>query len=122
MDKTEFSASNCIPENMLNIICILERDEKHHSYKIIRSRSIFTLIAKFPAENAESMPRNNASVQQAATHQDKKQNSSEDKLRNLKRKRGKKKLFLAYFWSELCKSNRKAMNRNRSNHKGKSRS
>ena len=82
MDKTEFSASNFISENLLNIICILERDEKHHSYKIIRSRSVFTLIAKFSAENAESMPLNNASVQQAASHQDKKQNSSKDKLRN----------------------------------------
>ena len=89
MEKTEFSASNFIPENLLNIIYILERDEKHHSYKIIRSRNNFTLIAKFPAENAESTSLNNASVQQAASHRDKKQNSSEDKLRNSKRKRGK---------------------------------
>ena len=35
MDK-EFTASNFIPEKLLDITCILERDEKHHSYKIIR--------------------------------------------------------------------------------------
>ena len=39
MDK-EFTASNFIPEKLLDIICILERDEKHHSYKIIRNKNI----------------------------------------------------------------------------------
>ena len=35
MDKKEFTTSNFIQEKLelLNIICILERDEKHHSYK-----------------------------------------------------------------------------------------
>ena len=35
MDKKEFTASNFIPEKPLDIICILERDEKPHSFKII---------------------------------------------------------------------------------------
>ena len=55
-----------------------ERDEKHHSYKIIRNWSGFSLVAKFRAKNAESTPlKNSASVQQPASHQDKKQLSSE---------------------------------------------
>ena len=49
------------------------------------------MIAKFGAKNVESTPfKNNASVQQTASHQDKKQLSSEDKLRNKRRKRGRK--------------------------------
>ena len=35
MDEKEFTASNFIPKDLLEIICILERGEKHHSYKII---------------------------------------------------------------------------------------
>ena len=54
----------------INIIYILERDERHHSYKIIRNRNNFSLIAKVPATHAESTPlKNNASVQQPASHQ-----------------------------------------------------
>ena len=49
------------------------------------------MIAKFPARNGEPTPlKKNASVQQTASHQDKKQVSSEDKLSSRKRKRGKK--------------------------------
>ena len=53
----------------------------------------FSLIAKFCAKRAESMPvNNNTSVHETATsHQDKKQVSSEDKLPKRKRKRGEKK-------------------------------
>ena len=32
MDQKESSAANCIPKNLLDIIFILERDGKHHSY------------------------------------------------------------------------------------------
>ena len=61
MDK-EFTASNFIPEK-LDIICIPERDEKHHSYKIIRNKNNFSLIVKFGAKNAETTPlKNNASA------------------------------------------------------------
>ena len=54
MDKKEFTASNFIPEKLLDIICILERDEKHHSYKIIWNKNNFSLIAYFGAKNAET--------------------------------------------------------------------
>ena len=48
---------------------------KEHSYKIIRNRNYFSIVAKFHTKNAASMPlKNNASVRQ----QDKKQLSSED--------------------------------------------
>ena len=91
MDK-EFTASNFIPEKLLDIICILERDEKHHSYKIIRNKNNFSLIVKFGAKNAETTPlKNNASAKRTGHYQDKKQVSSEDKLCKSKRKRGKKK-------------------------------
>ena len=91
MDK-EFTASNFIPEKLRDIICILERDEKHHSYKIIRNKNNFSLIVKFGAKNAETTPlKNNASAKRTARYQDKKQVSSEDKLCKSKRKRGKKK-------------------------------
>ena len=36
MDKTEVTASNFMPRDLLEIVCILERGEKCHSYKIIR--------------------------------------------------------------------------------------
>ena len=48
MDKTEFTASNFMPRDLLEIICILERGEKCHSYKIIRKRNYFTLSLNFP--------------------------------------------------------------------------
>ena len=44
MDEKEFTASNFIPKDLLKIICILERGEKHHSYKIIHNRNHFTVI------------------------------------------------------------------------------
>ena len=91
MDKKEPTASNVIPERLLDMICILERDEKHHSYKIIRNKKTFSHIAKFGAKNEETTPlKNSASAQSTARHQDKKQVSSEDKLCKSKRKRGKK--------------------------------
>ena len=49
------------------------------------------MIAKFPARCGEPTPlKKNASVQQTASHQEKKRVSSEDKLSSRKRKRGKK--------------------------------
>ena len=38
--------------SLLDIICILKRDEKHHSYKIIGIGMLFSLIAKFRAKRA----------------------------------------------------------------------
>ena len=68
MDQKKSSAAIFIPKDLLDIICILERDGKHH---IIRNRNSFSLIAKFRAKNAESTPlKNNASVQQTASHQE----------------------------------------------------
>ena len=91
MEEQESSAPNFIPKDLLDIICILERDKRHHSYKIVRNRTGFSLIVKFGAKNVESTPlKNNASVQQTASHQDKKQLSSENKLRNKRRKRGRR--------------------------------
>ena len=90
MDKKEFTASNFTPERLLDIICILESEEKHHSYKIIRNKKTFSLIAKFGAKNEETMSiKNYASAQKTAPYQDKKQVSSEDKLCKPQR-RGKK--------------------------------
>ena len=92
MEEQESSAPNFIPKDLLDIICILERDERHHSYKIVRNRTGFSLIAKFGANNVETTPlKNNASAKTTARYQDKKQVSSEDKLCKSKRKRGKKK-------------------------------
>ena len=51
MDEKEFTASDFIPKDLLEIICILERGKKHHSYKIMRrhkDRNHFSFIAKFP--------------------------------------------------------------------------
>ena len=45
-----------MPKDLIDFICILERDEKCHSYKIIRKRKYFTLVTKFPAKNGESTP------------------------------------------------------------------
>ena len=50
-DKKEGSSTNIMPVDLLEIICILERGEKHISYKIIRKRNYFSLITKFPAKN-----------------------------------------------------------------------
>ena len=43
-----------MPDDLLEIICILERGEKHNSYKIIRKKNYFSLITKIPAKNGES--------------------------------------------------------------------
>ena len=97
MDETECTASNFMPKDLIEIICILERDEKGHSYKIIRNRKYFTLVTKFPAKNGESTPlKNYASGRQTASHQDKKEVSSEEKSlnRKAKLKRNKSSTFL----------------------------
>ena len=41
MDKKEGSSTNFMPDDLLEIICILERGEKHNLYKIIRKRNYF---------------------------------------------------------------------------------
>ena len=62
MDETEFTASNFMPRDLLEIIYILERCEKCHLYKIIQKGNHFTFVTKFPAKNGESAPlKNNAS-------------------------------------------------------------
>ena len=92
MDETECTAANFMPKDLIEIICILERDEKCHSYKIIRKRKYFTLLTKFPAKNGESTPlKNYASGRQTASHQDKKEVSSEEKPLSRKPKRKKNK-------------------------------
>ena len=74
-------------DDLLEIICILKRGEKHNVYKIIRKRNYFSLITKFPAKNGESTPlKNCSSARRTATHQEKREFSSEDKLRNKRRK------------------------------------
>ena len=106
MDETEFTSHNFMPRDLLEIICILERGGKCHSYKIIRKRNYFTLVTKFPAKNGESTPlKNNAYGRQTASHQDKKEVSSEEKLSNRKRKRRKNK-------SSTCASNKHADKKN----------
>ena len=85
MDDTEFTASNFMPRDLIEIICILERGKKCHWYKIIRKRNYSTLVTKFLTKNGEWTPlKNNASGQQTASHQDKKEVSSEEKLPNEK--------------------------------------
>ena len=59
MDKKEGSFTNFMPDDFLEMICILERREKHNSYKIIRKRNYFSLITKFPAKNGELSPLKN---------------------------------------------------------------
>ena len=55
MDKKEGCSTNFMPDDLLEIICILERGKKHYSYKIIRKRNYFSLITK-PAKNEKSRP------------------------------------------------------------------
>ena len=87
MDKKEGSTTKFMPDDLLEIICILERGEKHNSYKIIRKRNYFSLITKFPAKNGESTPlKNCASARGTATHQEKREFSPYDKLPNKRRK------------------------------------
>ena len=96
MDETECTASNFTPKDLIEIICILERDEKSHSYKIIRKRKYFTLVTKFPVKNGESTPlKNYASGRQTASHQDKTEVSSEEKpLKSRSVERTNPQLFL----------------------------
>ena len=83
MDQKESSPANFIPKDLLDIICILERDENHHSYKIIRIRYGFFTDRQISRQECRIHPiEENTSVQQPASHQDKNQLSSEDKLRN----------------------------------------
>ena len=92
MDKKEGSSTNFMPDDLLEVICILERGKKHKSYKIIRKRNYFSLITKFPAKNGESTPlKNCASARGTATHQDQREFSSDDKLPNKRRKRRRNK-------------------------------
>ena len=92
MDKKEGSSTNFMPDDLLEVICILERGKKHYSYKIIRKRKYFSLITKFPAKNGESTPlKNCASARGTATHQDQREFSSDDKLPNKRRKRRRNK-------------------------------
>ena len=75
------TASNCMQKDLTEIICILERGEKCHSYIIIGKRIYVTLVTKFPAKNGESTPlKNTASGRQTTSHQDKKEVSFEEKL------------------------------------------
>ena len=92
MDKKEGSSTNLMPDDLLEIICILERGEKHKSYKIIRKRNNFSLTTKFPAKNGEKTPsKNYASARGTATHQEKRDFSSDYKLRNKRKKRRRNK-------------------------------
>ena len=92
MDKKEGSSTNFMPDDLLEIICILERGEKHNPYKIIRKRNYFSLVTKFPAKNGEStLLKNSASARGTATHQDKREFSSDDKLPNKRQKRRRNK-------------------------------
>ena len=82
MDKKEGSSTKFVPENLLEIICILERGEKHNLYKIIRKRNCFSLITKFSAKNGKSSPlKNCASARGTAA-----EFSSDDKLPHKRRK------------------------------------
>ena len=95
MDKKEDSSTNFMPDDLLETICILERGEKHNSYKIICKRNYFSLITKFPAKNGESTPlKNCASARGTATHQEKREFSSNDKRPNKRRKRRKTNLHM----------------------------
>ena len=92
MDKKEGSSTNFMPDDLLEVICILERGKKHNSYKIIRKRNYFYLITKFPTKNGESTPlKNCASARGTATHQDQREFSSDDKVPNKRRKRRRNK-------------------------------
>ena len=47
MDEMEFKASNFMPKDLIEIICILMRGEKCHSYKIIPKRSYSVVSLSF---------------------------------------------------------------------------
>ena len=69
MDETQCTSANFMPKDLIEIICILERDEKCHSYKIIRKRKYLTLVTKFPANNRESTPLKNYASGRQTTSQ-----------------------------------------------------
>ena len=48
MDKKEGSSNYFMPDDLLEIICILERGEKHNRYKIIHKRNFFFSLPNFP--------------------------------------------------------------------------
>ena len=92
MDKKGGSSTNFMPDDLLEIICILERGEKHNLYIIIRKRNYFSLITKFPAKNGESTPlKNCTSARGTATYQEKREFSSDNKLPNKRRNRRRNK-------------------------------
>ena len=92
MGKKEGSSTIFMPDDVLEIICILERVEKHNSYKIICERNYLSLITKFPAKKGEStLLKNCASARRTATHQEKREFSSNDKLPNKRRPRRRNK-------------------------------
>ena len=70
-----------MPDDLIEIICILEKLKKHNSYKI---RNYFSLITKFPAKSRDS-------AQRTATHQEKREFFSDNKLPNKRRKRRRNK-------------------------------
>ena len=87
MSRTNFKGGFWNFKNLLEIICVLERGERHISYEIIRKMNYFSLITKFPAKNGETTPlKNCTSARGTATHQEKREFSSDDKLPNKRRK------------------------------------
>ena len=48
MDKKEGSSTNFMPDDLLEVICILERGKKHNSYKIYVRGIIFLSSPNFP--------------------------------------------------------------------------
>ena len=48
MDKKEGSSTNFMPDDLLEIICILERGEKHNPYKLYARGIIFLSLPNFP--------------------------------------------------------------------------
>ena len=59
MDKKKGSSTNFMPDDLLKVICILEREKNHNLYKIIGKRNYFSLITKFPTKNGEWTPLKN---------------------------------------------------------------
>ena len=48
MDETEFTASNFMPKDLVEIICILDRGENWHSYKIIQKIILLSSLNYLP--------------------------------------------------------------------------
>ena len=99
MNEREFTVSNFMLKDYIEIICILERVEKYHLHKINRKRNYFTLTIKFPTKNGEPTSlKNNASSRQKVSHQDKKEVSSKEKLLHTKIRVKRTNLFISCFW------------------------